>query len=109
MIQPPLQPIRVEALVLQQVKQDAGIKAARTRPHHDPVERGKAHAGVDAAQAGERTQAGAATQMSDHNPLALGTVLRCGEPGDDRLVGQAVKPVPPHASVVPLRAGSQSG
>ncbi len=54
-----------------------GIEAAAARAHRQPVERGEAHGGVDAAAVVHRAEAGAVAEMGDDHAAAGQIAARC--------------------------------
>ena len=55
-----------QAVVLLDMQHDARIDRSAARGHHQPIQRRKAHRGVDTATAAHRRVGAAASQMADH-------------------------------------------
>ena len=84
-----------------QRQQHPGINAAAATGHHQPLQGGVAHGGVDAASAAHRRQGGAGAEMGADQPQRSG-ILAAGGPlalhrGADVLVVEAVEAVAPVA------------
>ena len=56
--------VRAEVFVLLQPQQQAGVDAAGPGRHHQALERGEAHRGVDAAPVHDGSQRGAGAEMA---------------------------------------------
>ena len=67
--------MRVHPIVLEQIKNNAGIERARARSHGQPVHGGKAHCCGDTAAFLNCAHAGTVAEMGDDNP-AVGGISR---------------------------------
>ena len=84
-------------MVLDQVKQHAGVDRAATGAHHEPVQSRETHRRCDAPAVAHRAHAGAVAQVRNHcTPIGRAAIHR-RQHRSDVFVGQAVKAVAAHA------------
>src|SRR5207253_8279508 len=74
-----------------------GIESARSRSHDEPVKRGKAHRGIDAAPSMHRAEARAIAKMCNNHAAFRHVRIDRAELLRDELVRQSVEAVPLHA------------
>ena len=84
-----------------QVQQHAGVERAAARAHQQPVQRGEAHGGGDAAPVPHGAEAGAVAEMRGHDTTRAPPAAPSSDSaGATLLVGQAVEAVAADAPVV---------